>query len=240
MGAASEGEKLGAEVKEDALKSGASLVGIVSANAIDALPPIWVGWTIQDYTKKTSETMPDAKSVVVLGYHVWDDMLELAMRKGDDWIYPGYFPLDVLSLATSHRLQKKGYKTAYPRSISHKRLAQLAGFGNYGKNALIVNPEFGPWIRLTAVLTNAEMKTDRPFEGDLCGDCEECVKACPVGALTPYKVDDRKCMLGAHLMDKPSYDYRSEWSKYEPSYTRNSHLMCMECQKACKYGKSRR
>jgi len=240
LGAVSEAEKLAAEVKEDALKSGASLVGIVSANAIDAFPAIWVGWSIQEHTKKTSEVMPDAKSVVVMGYHVWDDMLELAIRKGDGWVYPGYFPLDVLTLSISHHLQKKGYKTAYARSIPHKRLAQLAGFGNYGKNALIVNPKFGPWIRLAAVLTNAEMKADKPFEGDLCGDCEECVKACPVGALTPYKVDDRKCMLGAHLMDRPSYDYRNEWSKYEPSSTKNSHLMCMECQKACRYGKSRR
>jgi epoxyqueuosine reductase QueG len=240
LGAVSEAEKLAAEVKEDALKLGASLVGIVSAHAIDAFPTIWVGWTIQEHTKKTSEAMPDAKSVVVMGYHVWDDMLELAIRKGDGWVYPGYLPLDVLTLAISHHLQKKGYKTAYARSVSHKRLAQLAGFGNYGKNSLIVNPEFGPWIRLAAVLTNAEMKADKPFEGDLCGGCEECVRACPVGALTPYKVDDRKCMLGAHLMDKSSYDYRKEWSKYEPSSTKNSHLMCMECQKACRYGKSRR
>jgi len=239
LGAVSEAEKLAAEIKEAALKSGASLVGVVSANAVDAFPAVWVGWTIQEHTKKTSEVMPDAKSVVVMGYHVWDDMLELAIRKGDGWAYPGYFPLDVLTIVVSHHLHKKSYKTAYARSISHKRLAQLAGFGNYGKNALIINPEFGPWIRLAAVLTNAEMKADKPFERDLCGNCEACVKACPVGALTPFKVDDRRCMLGAHLMDKPTFSYGKKWSKYEPTLTKNSHLMCMECQKACKYGKSK-
>jgi len=62
--------KLTGEVKEYALKVGADLVGIVSSKTIDAFPKIWVGWTIQEYTKKTTEIMSDAKSVVVLGYYV--------------------------------------------------------------------------------------------------------------------------------------------------------------------------
>jgi epoxyqueuosine reductase QueG len=239
LGANSEAGKLTANVKEVAVKSGASLVGVVSANAIDAFPSIWVGWTIQEYTKKASEVMPETKSVVVIGYHVWDDMLELAIKKGEEWIYPGYLPLDVLTLRVSHYLQKKGYRTAYARSISHKRLAQLAGFGNYGKNALIVNPVFGPWIRIAAVLTNAELIADNPFEQDLCQDCENCIKACPVGALTPYKVDDQRCMLGVHLAEEDP-KYHDFWKKYEPSLTKKSHIMCTECQKACRYGKNKR
>jgi epoxyqueuosine reductase QueG len=239
LASSSEARGLAAEIKEVAKKSGAGLVGIVSANAVDSYPSLWVGWTIKEHTKKTYDVLPDAKSIVVMGYHVWDDMLELAIRKGQEWIYPGYLPLDTLTLAVSSHLKKKGYKAVYARSISHKRLAQLAGFGSYGKNALIINPVFGPWIRLSAVLTNAEMQADKPFEQDLCGDCEACLGACPVGALMPYKVDDRKCMLGAHLMDGLGLDYRKMWEKYEPAFTKNSHLMCIECQKACKYGKDK-
>lgn len=239
MTASSETSRLTADVKEVALKSGATLVGVVSTNSVDAFPSVWVGWTIREYTKKTSEVMPEARSIVVMGYHVWDDMLELAIRKGEEWVYPGYLPLDVLTLEVSHFLQKRGHKTAYARSISHKRLAQLAGFGNYGKNALIVNPVFGPWIRIAAVLTDAELIPDKPFEQDLCRDCEECIKACPAGALTPYKVDDQRCMLGVHLAEEDP-TYRDLWKKYEPSLTKNSHLMCTECQKACRYGKSKR
>ena len=241
MGANSESSKLTvtARVKEVAVKSGASLVGVVSANAIDAFPAIRVGWTIQEYTKKTSEVMPETRSVVVMGYHIWDDILELAIKKGEEWVYPGYLPLDVLRLKVSHYLLEKGYKTAYARSISHKRLAQLAGFGNYGKNALIVNPVFGPWIRIAAILTDAELIADNPFEQDLCQDCENCIKACPVGALTPYKVDDQRCMLGVHLTEE-NPKYHDFWKKYEPSLTKNSHIMCTECQKACRYGKNRR
>jgi epoxyqueuosine reductase len=235
----SEAKQLAEEIKEVALKAGADLVGIVSASAIDALPSIWVGWTVQEYTKKTTDIMPDAKSIVVIGYHVWDDMLEIAIRKGEKWVYPGYFPLRILLLTVIHHLEKKGYKAVASGLLSYKRLAQLAGFGNFGKNALIINPSFGPWIRLAQVLTDAEMTPDKPFDKDLCGDCENCIKACPVGALTPYRVDDTKCLIGVHLVGKEISKYAEELERYEPSLTKNSHLMCTECQKACKYGKEK-
>ena len=149
-----EARELAESVKEFALKSGADLVGIVSARDFDALPPIWVGWTIQEYTKKATDIMSDAKSIVVIGYHVWDDMLELAIRKDGKWVYPGYLPLDYLEQKMVNYLEKKGYEACAFYSGSCKRMAQLAGFGNYGKNALIINPVFGPWIRFTPVLTN--------------------------------------------------------------------------------------
>jgi len=233
----SEAERLAKEVKELAINSGANLVGIVSAAAIDALPAIWVGWTIREYTKKTVDTMPDAKSIVVIGYHVWDDMLEIAIKKGERWVYPGYFPLTIIALRVTQFLEVKGFKAVPFFSCSYKRLAQLAGFGNYGKNALIINPTFGPWIRLAPILTNAEMTADKPFETDLCGTCENCVKACPVNALTSYKVDDAKCLVGVHLSGVEASRHEEALKRFEPALSRHSHLMCMECQKACKYGK---
>jgi len=236
----SKAEKLSKEIKEVALSSGADLVGIVSANTIDALPKVWVGWMIQDYNKRTTDVMPDSKSIVVIGNHVWDEMLELAIRKGERWVYPGYFSLDAPRRAVTHRLEGMGYKAVTFHSVSHKRLAQLAGLGNYGKNALIVNPDFGPWVRLAVVVTNAEMRADQPFERDLCGDCEECIRACPVGALTPYKVDDTKCLVGVHIAGGDVSRYEEVLGRHEPSFTKNSHLMCVECQRACKYGKEKR
>lgn len=229
-----------AEVKQTALNYGASLAGIVCAKTVDSFPSIWVGWEQQHYTRKTTEIMPDAKSVVVMAYHVWDDMLELAIKKGEEWIYPGYLPLDTMTVAIKKLLEERGYHTTYASSISHKRLAQLAGFGNYGKNSLIINPVFGPWLRFAAVLTNAELLTDKPFERDLCGDCEACIRACPAGALTPYKVDDSKCLLGIHISNKEGFEQNPKWMEIEPSSTKNSHLMCMRCQKSCRYGRDKR
>jgi len=236
----SEPERLAAEVKDVALKAGATLVGIVSASVIDSFPPVWVGWTIREYTKRTADLLSDAKSIVVIGYHVWDDILETALKKGDRWVYPGYLPLPVISMRVTQCLEAKGYRAVPAHSISYKRLAQLAGFGNYGKNALIINHRFGPWIRLSPLLTNAELLPDKPFEQDLCGDCEDCVKACPVGALSPYKVDDSKCLVGIHLVGLETSRVEETLKRFEPSLTKNSHLMCTECQKACKYGREER
>lgn len=231
-------EKLTSEVKKTALEAGADLVGVVSAADIDAYPRHWVGWKIQEYTKKTTEIMPDAKSVVVIGFHVWDYILEAALRKKDKWVYPGYFPLSTQTREVASFLKTKGYKAIpFPNLISLKRLAQLAGFGNFGKNALIINPKFGPWIRLGAVLTNAELVFDEPFEQDLCGNCDNCVKACPTNALTPYKVNADKCLVGIHLINTENVKYVEALRQYEPSLTKNAHLMCVECQKVCKYGK---
>ena len=230
-------EKFTSKVREITLESGADLVGIVPATVIDSLPRTWIGWKYQEYTKKTTDIMANANSVVVIGHHVWDDMLELAIMKEEKWLYPGYLPLEISTQAVMKHLEKNGYKTAPAYGLPYKRLAQLAGFGNYGKNAMIINPIFGPWIRLATVLTDAEMLADKPFENDLCGKCEECIKACPTGALTPYKVDDQRCLVGIHLIDKERFEHVPEYRNHEPSLTKNSHLMCTECQRTCPYGR---
>jgi epoxyqueuosine reductase len=179
------------------------------------------------------------KSVVVIGYHVWDNMLDLAIKKEERWVYPSHISLAIIAQTVADQLEKNGYNVASLSSLTYKRLAHLAGLGNYGKNSLIINPVYGPWIRLTAVLTSAELVSDKPFEQDLCGHCDLCLKACPMGALTPYKVDDSRCMVGVHINAKERFESNQKLREYEPSFTKNSHLMCTECQKVCKYGKEK-
>jgi epoxyqueuosine reductase len=138
-------------------------------------------------------------------------------------------------------LRNLGFKTiVYPELLPQKKMAQLAGMGNFGKNTLVVNPRYGPWIRLHSVLTDAEMVFDKPFEMDLCGDCLKCVKACPVGALKPYVVDPDKCLLGIDDFKRKNPEIKPIFDKYVPRITRNSYLMCMACQRACPYGKEER
>jgi len=231
-------ENFTGEIKRLALQSGVDLVGVVSVETYDALPRVWMGWKIQAYSKKAVEILPEAKFVVVLGYHVWDDMLELAIRKGEKWFYPGYIPLEMATQIVKYFLESRGFK-AVPAAegLSYKRLAQLAGFGCMGKNTLIINPVYGSWIRFDAVLTDAELSADKPFQADLCGDCEECVRACPVGALTPYKIDAEKCILGLRLWKGLPPEAEERFRFHTPSFTENAHLMCMECQRACRYGR---
>lgn len=237
-----ESERLTREVKEKALSTGADLVGIVSTENIDAVSKHWMGWEVRSYTKKSKDYMEDSKSVVVLGYSAWDDVHEIALLRGGAIEYPAYIRMRLFARRVQSFLHDLGYRTVlYPHLLSQKRMAQLAGLGSFGKNSLIINPKYGPWIRLQSILTDAELVPDKPFEEDLCGDCVECIEACPVDALSPYFIDPDRCIVGMYYpnRDIPS-DVRQLFDQYMPQLTTNSRLMCMECQKACPYGRKMR
>ena len=228
-------------VKEKALSSGADLVGIISTDSIDAIPRHWIGWEIQAYTKKSKDHMEDSKSVGVLGYQAWDDVHEIALLRGDTIEYPAYQRMRLYARRVLNFIRDLGYKAIIdPPLLSQKRMAQLAGLGSFGKNSLIINPKYGPWFRLQSILTDAEMVPDKPFEEDLCGDCEKCINDCPVDALIPYKVDPDKCLVGIYASRLDISNIRTVFNQHMPKLTKNSRLMCMTCQKACPYGREER
>ncbi len=63
--------------------------------------------------------------------------------------------------------------------LPHKTTATRAGLGWIGKCALLVTEEFGPAVRLTTVLTDAELRVGEPVTASRCGQCMDCVQACP-------------------------------------------------------------
>jgi len=214
------------EIKKRAIAYGADLVGIVSTETIDAVPRHFVGWDYQAYTKKSTDYMEGSRSVIVLGYQAWDDVHEIQIRRRGEWEYPAYQRMRLHARRLLRHIQGLGYKgMVYPELMCQNRMAQRAGVGSFGKNSLILNPRYGPWIRLQSILTDAELAPDEPFEEDLCGDCEACIRACPVGALTPYTVDAERC--SGHLNQMPPF-------------TENSTLMCTQCQRACPHGREER
>lgn len=88
--------------------------------------------------------------------------------------------------------------------FSHKLAAHLAGLGWIGKNCLLVTPEAGPRARFVTVLTDAPLPPGKPLE-EQCGDCSECVTACPVKAFTGrnFREDEpREARYAAEKCDK--------------------------------------
>lgn len=61
-----------------------------------------------------------------------------------------------------------------------------------------------------------------------------------MGALTPYKVDDVKYLVGVHIAGKEIARFEEYLRRYEPLFAMNYHLMCVECQKPCRYGREQR
>jgi len=229
-------------VKQNAIRYGFDMVGIVGAAALDAVPSHYIAH--RDYkawTKKTRDYMEDARSVIILGAKVWDNLFDVVVKVRGRHEYPDEWRGRLYARRMMRFLGGMGFKTVLePDLLSKKRMAQLGGIGCFGKNSLIVHPTYGPWVRLRSILTDAELVPDAPFEDDLCRGCDECVKACPVGVLTPYSVDPDRCLLGMTWDQRKSDEYSATYMEHCPSLTENTWLMCSTCQRACPVGREER
>ncbi|HEY3419359.1 MAG TPA: 4Fe-4S double cluster binding domain-containing protein [Methanomassiliicoccales archaeon] len=151
--------------------------------------------------------------------------------------------LDQISLSLAGRLQKEGYRSMpVPASeriddericamFSHKMAAHLAGLGWIGKSCLLITPQYGPRVRWTTVLTDYPFpKTGTPMD-PRCGNCEECVKACPTNAFTGRMFDQdepREARFDAGKCDR----YFKDMEKQAPK------PMCGMCVFICPHGRN--
>jgi epoxyqueuosine reductase len=93
---------------------------------------------------------------------------------------------------------KLGYPLHGKPNLKH--LAVAAGLGRQGKNTLVINPRFGPWLRFMAVRTNVPLPATGSGvyvkeENPDCKNCQRCVEACPVKVLEPYRLlDEARCL----------------------------------------------
>ncbi len=84
---------------------------------------------------------------------------------------------------------KLGYSPSGKPNLKH--LAVAAGLGKQGKNTLVINNDYGPWLRFMAVRTNAPVTSTSPGiytkeQNPDCVNCHKCVDSCPFGILRPY------------------------------------------------------
>ncbi|NIA25153.1 MAG: tRNA epoxyqueuosine(34) reductase QueG [Gammaproteobacteria bacterium] len=105
-----------------------------------------------------------------------------------------------------------------------------AGVGWWGKNTMVLAPGLGPWTLLGSVVTDAPLETTRPMIRT-CGDCSECLPACPTGALiSPGVLDARRCL--AAILQAPGVIPREF---REPMGDRI--YGCDDCSEACPPGR---
>jgi epoxyqueuosine reductase len=212
-------ETLKARIAEEAKALGFDEIRFASAEAVDGAGEGLeaflaegrhgdMGWlaSTADRRKAPRGLWPEAKSVIVLGLNYG--------RAGD--------PLDILKLrsrgaisvyaqtADYHDVIKPKLKALAARvqefaggevkvfvdtaPVMEKPLAARAGLGWQGKHTNLVSREFGSWLFIGSIFTDAEIEPDAPEE-DHCGACRRCLDVCPTSAFTaPYRLDARACI----------------------------------------------
>jgi len=141
------------------------------------------------------------------------------------------YELDTLAMKAALVLQEAGHRAlAIAASqivsrdpmrghVSHRVLAWAAGLGWWGRNNLLVNPDYGARVRLVSVLTDAPLVPDRPLERD-CSTCFACVKVCPADAIAERREDFQLDRCYAKLCEFTKIPYVGQ------------HI-CGVCVKAC-------
>ena len=111
-----------------------------------------------------------------------------------------------------------------------RALAQKAGLGWFGKNAMLLNPKAGSLFFLGELYTDLPLPVDAPFAQEHCGSCSACRTACPTGAIVDDKVvDSRKCIsyLTIELHGAIPVEYRRAMG--------NRVYGCDDCQLVCPF-----
>jgi reductive dehalogenase len=87
-------------------------------------------------------------------------------------------------------------------------LAVDAGLGELGRLGYVMTKELGPRVRLSAVLTDLPLVTDKPVDiggEDFCRECKKCANCCPSQSIPRdddptehngifrWKLDDQSC-----------------------------------------------
>ncbi len=122
-------------------------------------------------------------------------------------------------------------ETELKAMFSFKDAAAGAGIGWIGKNDLLITPDYGPRIRLSAVLINGAMKASKPVLKSRCSDeCRACIDACPDRFL--YGEIWEKGKKRDEFLDfKGCNDKRSLFLKFH-----NRKNACGLCLVSCPYG----
>lgn len=196
------------EVKALAKSLGADLVGIASADVLNAFPP-------DPLHPQTPERIsPHCRSVIVLACRipvaVFRAKAAAAVQYMDMMVLRR---MDVIAHKLAQALERAGhpsfttaaqetdwdYKNASYGRLSTRHLGIEAGLGTFGLEVNILTPEFGPRIYLTGVLTEMELEADSPIREQVCigESCSRCLYSCPTDAVKHFGIDKRRCAEAA-------------------------------------------
>ena len=79
--------------------------------------------------------------------------------------------------------------------LLERALAVKAGLGWIGKNSMLINRNSGSYFFIGELVINLELNYNNTVIKESCGTCNQCIKSCPVNAITPHRtIDANKCI----------------------------------------------
>lgn len=189
------------QVKKLARNMGADLCGIASVDRFGEAPK---GFHPLD-------VLPSCKSVIVIARRFLGSTLE-CLTSVPYTVVRNILSsrLDQMAVDLCYALEDAGY-TAVPTGtigptefdtatgrfrniVSAKHCAVAAGLGRIGRNTLLITPEYGNMVWLSAILTSAALQADPVFTGSPCLEgCTLCEDACPVHAVGEPELRQMDC-----------------------------------------------
>ncbi|MCH2140667.1 MAG: tRNA epoxyqueuosine(34) reductase QueG [Phycisphaerales bacterium] len=111
--------------------------------------------------------------------------------------------------------------------LLERAAAEAAGLGRVGKNTMLIEPGTGSWLLLGEVLTTLSIAPTPRAHEEPCGTCTRCIDACPTDALSPWKLDARRCIAALTIEE------RDEVPATFASATDDWLFGCDICQQVC-------
>ena len=128
------------------------------------------------------------------------------------------------------RINAKFFVDASP--ILERALAVRSGIAWTGKNTCVINQRLGSWFFICGMISDLELEPDKPMEKPLCGQCTECIDACPTGAIVePFVLDARRCI--SYL----TIENRLEIPQHFRKMTGIKVFGCDICQNVCPWNR---
>ena len=121
-------------------------------------------------------------------------------------VHKTYNKLGKVSLKIADKLKDKGFgvHAGHPLmgQVLYPALALEAGMGWFGKHGMLITPEFGPRIRLTAIYTSIEnlpfsTENKHAWIEEFCENCKLCMRKCPGKAIYEKSEVDKNGLIKA-------------------------------------------
>ncbi len=154
---------------------------------------------------------------------------------GEDYHYPIKASLEAIAqdVKKSHpQLEYLSCIDTHP--LLERDLAYQAGLGWFGKNSMLIHPEFGSFFLIGTLLTNLDLTSVNTLMTDHCGTCTACIDDCPTQAITPERTLIANKCISTYTIEV----FKENQLEAPHAYTETQNIFgCDICQQVCPWNK---